>query len=180
MVDGRQKGGTRVPPLVLRSVPPATEAAARSSLRTGLKECYVPGQTAGRSAGLPVHWPLWPAPFPPLVGGLGLAHAADAVPTASALTTAPAARSFFICSPLVCSRLDRPSQPHCNDEESRKQGVPGAMGTLRVSRLTGPRSEQPLLRRGRASGRTVSEPPTAEGAHHGPPPRPPRPPNTSS
>jgi hypothetical protein len=32
-------------------------------------------QEWGRSLGLPVHWPLWPAPLPPLVGGLGLANA---------------------------------------------------------------------------------------------------------
>jgi hypothetical protein len=28
-------------------------------------------QEAGRSSGLPVHWPLWPAPLPPFVGGGG-------------------------------------------------------------------------------------------------------------
>ena len=45
---------------------------------------YVPGQTAGRSRGLPVHWPLCPAPLPPLVGGEGFAAAIGAAATESA------------------------------------------------------------------------------------------------
>jgi hypothetical protein len=44
---------------------------------------------AGRSVGLPVHWPLEPAPFPPLVGGAGLARAAGAI---AAAKSAPLAR----------------------------------------------------------------------------------------
>jgi hypothetical protein len=28
-------------------------------------------QEAGRSSGFPVHWPLWPPPLPPFVGGGG-------------------------------------------------------------------------------------------------------------
>jgi hypothetical protein len=44
---------------------------------------------AGRSVGLPVQLPLEPAPFPPLVGGDGLANAAGAV---AAAMRAPLAR----------------------------------------------------------------------------------------
>jgi hypothetical protein len=36
-------------------------------------------QEAGRSAGFPVHWPLWPAPFPPFVGGAGFPKAVPIV-----------------------------------------------------------------------------------------------------
>ena len=56
-------------------------------------------QEWGRSVGLPVHWPLWPAPLPPLVGGLGLANAGPAVVRMPAVTSAIAAernRRFLI------------------------------------------------------------------------------------
>jgi hypothetical protein len=45
---------------------------------------------AGRPSGLPVHWPLWPAPFPPLVGGGALANAGadtESSPAVSSATT---------------------------------------------------------------------------------------------
>jgi hypothetical protein len=45
-----------------------------------LLQTYGP-QEAGRSLGFPVHWPLWPAPLPPLVGGGALAN--DGAATAS-------------------------------------------------------------------------------------------------
>ena len=56
-------------------------------------------QEWGRSLGLPVHWPLWPAPLPPLVGGLGLANAGPADVRMPAVTSAIAAernRRFLI------------------------------------------------------------------------------------
>ena len=40
-------------------------------------------QDAGRSACGPVHWPLWPAPFPPFVGGAGSARAGPTVAASS-------------------------------------------------------------------------------------------------
>jgi hypothetical protein len=49
----------------------------------------------GRSSFGPVHWPLWPAPLPPLVGGDGLANAAAGADTAKA-PAASTARSFLI------------------------------------------------------------------------------------
>ncbi len=59
-------------------------------------------QEAGRSAAGPVHWPDWPAPFPPFVGGDGLASATAAEPTTSA-TANPMAissmRSLVTSSP---------------------------------------------------------------------------------
>jgi hypothetical protein len=47
-------------------------------------------QDAGRSAAWPVHWPLWPAPLPPLVGGDGLLKAGltEPIVTPAATTTA--------------------------------------------------------------------------------------------
>jgi hypothetical protein len=56
-------------------------------------------QDVGRADPGPVHWPLWPAPFPPLFGGLGLAHADDAVPNTTAVAMAPATRRFFMSPP---------------------------------------------------------------------------------
>ncbi len=56
-------------------------------------------QEWGRSLGLPVHWPLWPAPLPPLVGGLGLANAGPVAVRMPAVTSATAAvrnRRFLI------------------------------------------------------------------------------------
>src|SRR6266487_3260104 len=61
---------------------------------------YFP-QLAGRSAFAPVHCPLWPAPFPPLVGGDGLANAGLALtsPMMSDRTT----MSFFtVCLLIGC------------------------------------------------------------------------------
>ena len=52
-------------------------------------------QEAGRSSGLPVHWPLCPAPLPPFVGGFALPAAAagrDAAKTPATTT----ARIFLI------------------------------------------------------------------------------------
>jgi hypothetical protein len=43
----------------------------------------------GRSCAAPVHWPLDPPPFPPLVGGDGLANAGAAV--AASISVAKAA-----------------------------------------------------------------------------------------
>jgi hypothetical protein len=48
-------------------------------------------QEVGRSAAGPVHWPLCPAPLPPLVGGCGVANAwAEAPKMPAATSTAPA------------------------------------------------------------------------------------------
>src|SRR5215208_7595793 len=84
---------------------------------------YVPGQTAGRSAGLPVHWPLWPAPLPPLVGGDGLAAAIGAVATESARaarTPATTLRVLFISSPFRSNlSVANPRRGHPN----RTRGV---------------------------------------------------------
>jgi hypothetical protein len=68
---------------------------------------YAAGQTGGRPPGEPVHCPLWPAPFPPFVGGAGDASTADALPirniAASDRATA-ALRILFISftPPLYC------------------------------------------------------------------------------
>jgi len=48
-------------------------------------------QEAGRSEFLPVHWPLWPAPLPPFVGGEGFAVATGATATAKAAAESNAA-----------------------------------------------------------------------------------------
>jgi hypothetical protein len=40
---------------------------------------------------LPVHWPLWPAPLPPFVGGEGFAVATGATATAKAAAESSAA-----------------------------------------------------------------------------------------
>jgi len=48
-------------------------------------------QELGRSAFAPVHCPDWPAPLPPLVGGLGFAEATGTAATASAATDSSAA-----------------------------------------------------------------------------------------
>jgi hypothetical protein len=69
-------------------------------------------QDAGRSAAGPVHWPLWPAPLPPLVGGRGLAHAAEAVPSTAAVAMAPATRRFFMFPPFPGSRPGRRLRPN--------------------------------------------------------------------
>jgi hypothetical protein len=61
-------------------------------------------QDVGRADPGPVHWPLWPAPFPPLFGGLGLAHADDAVPNTTAVAMAPATRRFFMSPPFCLAR----------------------------------------------------------------------------
>jgi hypothetical protein len=37
-----------------------------------VQRVYLEPQEAGRSSGLPVYWPLWPAPLPPLVGRGGI------------------------------------------------------------------------------------------------------------
>jgi excisionase family DNA binding protein len=68
-------------------------------------------QDAGRSAAGPVHWPLWPAPLPPLVGGRGLAHAAEAVPSTAAVAMAPATRRFFMFPPSLGQGPDAASAP---------------------------------------------------------------------
>jgi hypothetical protein len=47
-------------------------------------------QDLGRSSAGPVHWPLWPAPLPPLVGGWGVANAGAAVDSTSAVAKAAA------------------------------------------------------------------------------------------
>jgi hypothetical protein len=57
--------------------PPSLRRLMPVGLRL-LPECYGDWQDAGRSAAGPVHWPLWPAPFPPLVGGDGFADATGA------------------------------------------------------------------------------------------------------
>jgi hypothetical protein len=90
--------------LPLGAAPGPNDGAAESERRPGNPtgaplvgtRGYGLWQDVGRSDAGPVHWPLWPAPFPPLVGGLGLAHAADAVPNAIPLTIAAAARRFFM------------------------------------------------------------------------------------
>src|SRR5215208_5678072 len=76
---------------------------------------YVPGQTAGRRSGLPVHWPLWPAPLPPLVGGDGLAAAIGATATESARLASTAATTLRVLlifdSLLGRPRSGRPVRP---------------------------------------------------------------------
>src|SRR5215218_9725785 len=54
-----------------RRTAPRIARLARRRLPFG----YGDWQLAGRSSAGPVHCPLWPAPLPPFVGGLGLAHA---------------------------------------------------------------------------------------------------------
>jgi hypothetical protein len=64
-----------------------------------LHEPYGLWHDAGRSAAGPVHWPLCPAPLPPLVGGLGEPNAGPVVVSMPAVTSAIAAvrnRRFLI------------------------------------------------------------------------------------
>jgi hypothetical protein len=67
-----------------------------------LHDAYGLWHDAGRSLAGPVHWPLWPAPLPPLVGGLGVPNAGPVVVRMPAVTSAMAAvrnRRFLIESP---------------------------------------------------------------------------------
>ena len=52
-------------------------------------------QLAGRSAAGPVHWPLWPAPLPPLVGACASASAVATVLSASRIPRDRAASRVF-------------------------------------------------------------------------------------
>lgn len=60
-------------------------------------------QEAGRSSGLPVHCPDWPAPLPPFVGGGASAEAAEARPRlrTAARAAAAARRDFMAGSSLL-------------------------------------------------------------------------------
>jgi hypothetical protein len=72
---------------------------------------YAPGQTAGRSAAAPVHWPLCPPPLPPFVGGDGFANAGTAVATPNtAPVTTMARRSFMKPSYFLLAGNWRSSQ----------------------------------------------------------------------
>jgi hypothetical protein len=64
---------------------------------------------AGRSACGPVHWPLRPAPLPPLVGGLGSAQAAGASPTQRTPAAIRADTSLRIRDTVLVPPLDRQS-----------------------------------------------------------------------
>jgi hypothetical protein len=75
----------------LRCCPPSLVALCMS--------LYGLWHDAGRSAAGPVHWPLCPAPLPPLVGGLGEPNAGPVVVSMPAVTSAIAAvrnRRFLI------------------------------------------------------------------------------------
>ena len=61
-------------------------------------------QDAGLSAGLPVHWPLDPAPRPPWVGGFGAANAGAAVATVNRLANNTAIALRFIIHLLSFSK----------------------------------------------------------------------------
>ena len=63
--------------------------------------CYLAGQTGGRSAGLPVHWPECPAPFPPLVGDEASAQAVAPTPLSKAVVATMAAIRRFIDDPFL-------------------------------------------------------------------------------
>src|SRR5206468_3190750 len=65
-------------------------------------------QDVGRADAAPVHWPLWPPPLPPLVGGFGLANAMVAViPIVTAMVHVAARMRLFTWLPLPSA----PSEP---------------------------------------------------------------------
>jgi hypothetical protein len=56
---------------------------------------------AGRSSGLPVHWPLEPAPLPPFVGGGAFANAAAAARSEACLRRGSQPFAVALCSPTT-------------------------------------------------------------------------------
>ena len=66
---------------------------------------------AGRSTGLPVQFPLRPAPFPPFVGGLGLATAGLAAASAKTLANSKATSFLMSTPPSACLAPQEP--PRC-------------------------------------------------------------------
>jgi hypothetical protein len=95
-------------------------------------------QDAGRSAWGPVHWPLCPAPLPPLVGGGASANAVDAAPSASvpARTTMEIAR-FIIHLPPGFEPL--PARPRWARNSNLAIMLPPTVhGSNGVQRAVGP------------------------------------------
>jgi hypothetical protein len=83
----------------------------KSAPSTPERPYYGLWQEAGRSAALPVHWPLDPAPLPPLVGGDGFANAGAAAVAKAALAkrTAPSLRALVMFTSLPGGCLHMPS-----------------------------------------------------------------------